>query len=741
MGSESGRLTESALDRAFELLQQGEFAEAETIALQAIDEAPARAWFLIGAARHRQQCLEAALEAMQHALTLDPEMDEARRACAVLLLELKRPGEAWPLVDDLCKRWPGDAAAIADAGIVLEALGDAPAALTRYNEALRRDPRNFRAWLNRGALLARLGRLDEALRDNQLLVRGYAGSAAAHYNLADVLLRLDRYAEALAACERALRLAPASANILMLRGLTLAMLGRDEEARESIARARAVDGVAADRYRAAAASAAGLAIPQRLTLDPRQIRLARLLERQKACDWAERGRLLKEMRALAFELRQAPARLEEAGLYHTALSLPLRAPEQQALAQGIAQDVLVHAGAGVSSLAWQADRVRRRGKVRLGFISPNFRDHPSAQINWRQFALRDRNRFEVFAYSLRQGEGTLRRRIEEHCDSFREVSGLASREIADRIARDGIDILVDLAGHMDFSRPEILALRPAPLQVSYLGFPGTMGAELIDYRITDARTTPPEEQPFWSEKLALLPDTAYLYNDQEEIAAGKTNRLACGLPEQGFVFCCFNASYKIEPNVFATWMRLLERIPGSVLWLLDGGDTVRRHLKREAAVHGVAPERLVFAPRLPREEHLSRHALANIFLDTWYCGAMATAADALWAGLPVLTSPGDTMASRMGLSIVLAAGLPELVAPDHEAYEEAAFRLATCPVELTMLRTRLAQNRASCALFATARRVRELDQAFLMMWERHLAGLPPESFAVPPLEEQGEMAG
>lgn len=277
----------------------------------------------------------------------------------------------------------------------------------------------------------------------------------------------------------------------------------------------------------------------------------------------------------------------------------------------------------------------------------------------------------------------------------------------------------------------MLALRPAPLRVAYLGLPATMGAELVDYRILDRSTVTPGQEAFWSEKLVFLPQTAFLYNDRETLAAVRPRRHEGGLPEDGFVFCCFNAPYKIEPEVFAVWMRLLAAVPGSVLWLIDGGEAVRRNLQREAAARGIAPARLVFAPRQPRAEHLARHACADLFLDTFYCGAMATAADALWSGLPVLTCEGETMAANQSTSIVRAAGLPELVASGREAYEATALRLATTPDELADLRERLARHRTNCALFDTARRVRELDWAFETMWRRHLAGLPPESFAVP----------
>lgn len=729
--------TNPDLEQASGLLQAGNAREAEITALHAIatGSQPACAWFFVGAARHRQQRPEAALDAMEQALCHDPDTDDARQACATLLLGLKRPRAALAMIMEIVRRHPDNTKAMVDAGVVMEELGESEGALARYGEALRLSPGDYRARLNRGALLARVGRLEEALADNLYLVRGYIGSAAAHYNLADVLLCLNRHTEALGAAERALRLQPDSAHTLMLRGLALAMMERDEESSASFARARRVDAATAESYRAAAASAVGIAVSQRLTLDPRQIRLARQLERQKDCDWAERERLIAGVRGLAADISKMNVLLEEMGLYHTALSLPLTAGEQQSLAHGLAASTLARAG-NAAAPAWKMRRVSQpssgqRRKIRLGFLSPNFREHPSAQLHWRHLALRDRSRFDVLAYSLHYQDGLLRRRIIESCDSFRELSGLDDREIAARIALDNIDILIDLAGHKDYSRPEVLALRPAPLRVSYLGLPGPMGTELIDYRITDTCTTPEREFAIWSEKLVCLPDTLWIYNDIEAVAETKPGRSECGLPDHGFVFCCFNTSYKIEPDVFSVWMRLLTHLPGSVLWLLDGGEAIKRNLRREAELRGIAAARVIFAPRLPRAEHLARHVCADLFLDTFYYGAHTTAADALWAGLPVLTCLGGTMASRIGASIVRAAGLPELVAPDAATYEAMALRLATHPEELSLLRERLARGRDSCALFTTEKRVRELDCAFEMMWQRHLAGLPPESFSVP----------
>lgn len=730
MDYSSGGSVDSALERAAALLHRGEHAGAETMALGVAGEDPAcaRAWFLIGAARHGQENPDAALLALERALTLDPDLHEARRACATLLFEAKRPREALAQIEELVRRRPAETDFLVDAGFILEELGEPQAALARYDEALRRAPGDFRARLNRGALLARLGRLEEALRDCQALARSHVGSAAAHYNLGDVLLRLDRHADALAAAERALRLAPDKAEILMLRGLALAMLGRDAEARASFERARRIDTAAAEAYRAAAALAVGVAVPQRLTLDPRQIRLARLLERQKSCDWSDRARLIEGMRALARDLRQAPAPLDERGLYFTSLSLPLTDSEQRALADGIAAGVAARAG----RTSHPSVPSRRHKKIRLGFLSPDFREHPAARLHWRQMEGHDRGLFEVYGYSIHPGDGSdIGKRAEGACDVLREMANCSTQELAAQIEQDGIDILIDIAGYTDHSRPELLALRPASLHVSYLGMPATLGGGLVDYRLTDAATTPPASAIGWSEKLVYLPDTFFIYNDQEKISDVTASRQELNLPEDGFVFCCFNSSYKIEPDVFEVWMGLLRNLPGSVLWLADGGEALKRNLQREAVLRKIDAHRIVFAPRLPPEDYLASYACADLFLDTFYFNAGTTAADALWSGLPVLTCTGNTMASRQGASIVRAAGLPELIASDPVAYEAAALRLAAQPQELAMLRARLARNRHTCTLFDTARRVRELDRAFETMWQRHLAGLPPESFAVP----------
>jgi predicted O-linked N-acetylglucosamine transferase (SPINDLY family) len=288
-------------------------------------------------------------------------------------------------------------------------------------------------------------------------------------------------------------------------------------------------------------------------------------------------------------------------------------------------------------------------------------------------------------------------------------------------------------GYTQGARTQIPALRPAPIQVNYLGYPGTMGAAFMDYIITDRFITPPDQTPFFAEQLVYLPD-CYQVNDRRRPIAEETPaRVECGLPEAGFIFCCFNNTYKITPAVFDVWMRLLQRVPGSVLWLLAANPSVVTNLRREAQAREVAPARLVFAPRVAHADHLARLRLADLFLDTLPVNAHATCSDALWAGLPVLTCAGETFVSRVAGSLLRAIGLPELITYTLEDYEVLALRLATHPEELAALRTRLAQNRLTALLFDTPRFTRHLERAYEMMWEVYVRGEAPRRIEVPAL--------
>jgi predicted O-linked N-acetylglucosamine transferase (SPINDLY family) len=374
-----------------------------------------------------------------------------------------------------------------------------------------------------------------------------------------------------------------------------------------------------------------------------------------------------------------------------------------------------------------------RERLRVGYLSCDFRNNAVGHLTRGLFRAHDRARVEAFAYSYGPDDGSVyRRTVEADAEHFADVAALSHADAARRIHADGIDVLVDLVGGAGNGRPEILALRPAPVQVHFLGYPATVGAALVDYFVGDRVAIPDGAEGSFDEAVVRLPDAYQLNDDRQEIAGTAPTRAACGLPEDAFVFACFNASYKIEPDIFDDWMRVLARVPGSVLWLLETAPAMAANLRREAEARGVAPARLVFAAMAEKPRHLARHRLAQLFLDTPSCNAHTTASDALWAGLPVLTRPGETFASRVAASLLAAARLPELVVPDREAYVETAVRLATDPPVLAALTARLRSEPARLPLFDTPRTVRALERAYAAMWERHRRGAPPEGFDVAP---------
>jgi predicted O-linked N-acetylglucosamine transferase (SPINDLY family) len=318
----------------------------------------------------------------------------------------------------------------------------------------------------------------------------------------------------------------------------------------------------------------------------------------------------------------------------------------------------------------------------------------------------------------------MRARLERAFDRFIDVQNRNDADITRALREMEIDIAVDLKGYTAESRPGILSYRPAPVQAHYLGFPGTMGVDFVDYLIADPIVVPEEHRAFYTEKIAYLPDT-YQCNDRERYVVDRVpTRIEAGLPS-GFVFCCFNNNHKIAPEMFGIWMRLLGQVEGSVLWLLQDNPAVTANLRREAKARGIAPERLIFASRTDPASHLARQSLADLFLDTLPYNAHTTASDALWVGLPIVTVPGSTFAGRVAASLLQAAGLPEMVTKSLADYEALALRLARDPAALRAIKAKLKQNRDSCALFDTARITRNLENVYTTMWERSERGLPP----------------
>jgi predicted O-linked N-acetylglucosamine transferase (SPINDLY family) len=369
-------------------------------------------------------------------------------------------------------------------------------------------------------------------------------------------------------------------------------------------------------------------------------------------------------------------------------------------------------------------------RIRLGYLSGDFHQHATAQLTAELFERHDRDRFEVFAYSYGPADNSpMRARLVSAFDRFVDIRALSHREAAKRIHADEIDILVDLKGYTHQARPAISAYRPAPVQVSYLGYPATMGADFIDYIIVDPFVVPVSQQPFFSERLVHLPGS-YQVNDTRREMTTPASRQDCGLPPEGLVLCSFNNSYKISPVFFDIWMRLLRSVPGSVLWLLEANDLVTGNLRSEAEKRGVDPGRLLFAPLVASAEHLGRHRHADLFLDTLPCNAHTTASDALWAGLPVLTCSGNTFAGRVAGSLLTAVGMPELVIGSLEEYEQTALALARSPQRLTALRQKLEHNRDASALFDLPKLTGNIEAAYARMWQTWLSGQKPAAFSI-----------
>jgi predicted O-linked N-acetylglucosamine transferase (SPINDLY family) len=379
---------------------------------------------------------------------------------------------------------------------------------------------------------------------------------------------------------------------------------------------------------------------------------------------------------------------------------------------------------------WRGETYRHE-RIRVAYVSADFHAHATAILMAGVFAHHDRAKFETFAISFGRDDGSpLRARLKQGIERFLDVRGQSDADIARLMRGLEIDIAVDLKGYTSEARPAVFSLRPAPVQVGYLGFPGTMGAPFMDYLIADPIVLPEAHKPFYSEQIVWLPDT-YQANDRtRETSDMPLDRASARLPPSGFVFCCFNNSYKIQPPVFDVWMRLLKGVENSVLWLLADNAAATNNLKREAAARGIDAGRLVFAPRCALPEHLARHRLADLFLDTLPYNAHTTASDALWTGLPVVTCKGTTFAGRVAASVLHAAAFPELVTESLEAYEALALRLARDPEALANLKSRLTGERATMKLFDATHFTRHLEAAYATMHQRRQQGLRPAGFAV-----------
>lgn len=547
-----------------------------------------------------------------------------------------------------------------------------------------------------GIALWHRGDLAGAERALRAAIDAEPGFAPAFGNLGMVVWEQRRLDEGYALLTRAVELDPRHLNARLNLANVLAMAGRSEE---SVAHYREV-----------------------LLADPghteARANLARPL--MDLCEW---DAVDAEVRLLSqrWESEGAGAWLDCVTPY-TALLISVAPAFRLAVAQHHAERIVARAGPPLR----MAPRPRGR-RLRIGYASADFHNHAVAQFTVALFERHDRDRFEIYGYSFGHDDGSdYRRRIAAACTSFVDLRDAPFRAAAERIAADGIDILVDLMGHTGRSRPEVFALRPAPVQAAWLGYPGTTGGRYMDYLVADRIVLPESDFAWYSEQVVWLPHCYHATDDAQPIAERTPSRAECGLPEHAIVFCVFNQTAKIDRRIFATWMRVLAAVPESVLWLSGVGAGARRNLERAAAQAGVASARLVYASyAASKAEHLARHRAADLFLDTHVYNAHTTACDALWAGLPVLTCPAEAFAGRVATSMLHAVGLPELSVATLEDYERAAIALARDPGRRAALRARLERNLRTMPLFDTTGFARALEHAYEAMWARHERGAPP----------------
>jgi predicted O-linked N-acetylglucosamine transferase (SPINDLY family) len=586
-----------------------------------------------------------------------------------------------------------DIAAILDEAIDLEEQGRLTEALLRFEQVLAKEPRNTIA--RAGALGARAALACDAGRPTEAVTLANAALAASNFDLRAQTVRaraygdLGRHHDALADVLKVLAFAPEFPEALATRGTAFIALGETEP------------------------GVSDLEAAARLKPDIKFILGRALHYAMHICRWEGFNDRLKALLA-AVEAGEPATRP------FWLLSLPATPHQQRKAAATYFQDVAQQVAPPAPKPA---------GKIRVGYFSADFCAHATAHLMAGMLEAHDRSRFEIVGFAVGGKRDFLREQLAKSMDRMIACEDRSEAEIADLARAEGLHIAVDLNVYTN-RQPAIFARRVAPVQVNYLGYPGTAAAPCYDYVIGDPVLTPFEHRAHFSEQIVQLPH-CYQPNALPRYGAlHAPSRKELGLPDSGFVFCCFNDGFKILPDVFDVWMRLLGAVEGSVLWLLENNAAAARNLKAEAAKRGLAPERLVFAPRVPIGAHLARHRAADLFLDTFPYNAHTTASDALWGGLPILTCAGDTFASRVAASALTAAGLPELISGSLADYEARALQLARDPAALAALKERLWQGRATAPLFDTLRYTRNIERAFEMMWARHASGLAPEEFAV-----------
>jgi predicted O-linked N-acetylglucosamine transferase (SPINDLY family) len=648
-----------------------------------------------GAALKELGRYEEAIAFAERAIELSPNLAEGWMNKGAALQELKRYEEAIAHYDQALSLKPDYHEAWCIKGAALQELKLYEEAITHYDQALRLKPNYHEAWCNKGAALQELKRYEEAITHYDQALSLKPNYHEALYNKATALKEIKRYEEAIAHYDQALSLKPDYHEAWCNKGAALQELNRYEEA---IAH-----------------------YDQALSLkdDLDWLHGALVHAKMHICSWSGIADSCKNIvkKILASEKVAVPfallALIDDASLHKKSAEKYVQEKYPFNLALGPIPP-------RTSST-----------KIRIGYFSADFKNHPVSILTAEMFELHDKNNYEIVAFSFGpDDEGSMRLRLRQAFDQFIDVGNMPEIEIAKLSRELKIDIAIDLGGHTLDSRTAIFSYRAAPVQISYIGYLGTMGAPYIDYILADKTLIPDELQRFYSEKIAYLP--SYQANDRRRIASDRIfTRQELGLPEKGFVFCCFNSNYKILPATFDGWARILEAAEGSVLLLYAENQWAETNLKKEAEARGINSAKIVFGKRMSTEEYLARYRACDLFLDTFPYNAGATASDALWSGVPVLTLMGQSFASRIAASLLNAVGLPELITSTQKEYETLAIELAMNPQRLAGIKSKLIEGRLTTPLFDTPLFVKNLESTYMRMYERDQLGMQPDHLFIP----------
>jgi protein O-GlcNAc transferase len=639
---------------------------------------------------------EDAVGSYDAAVAIKPDYSEALNNRGNTLWRLRRYDEALESLDKALAIDPVFLGALFNRGVVLQTMGRFMDALASYDKAIAIKPGYVDAINNRGNTLLELKRFDEALESFDRALTINPNFAEALFNRGVVLQNMGCFTDALASYDQAIIIKPDYVDAINNCGNALLELKRFDEARISFEKARTLQ--SNNRYALGNLATAVINL----------------------CDW-------RRTAMLAGEIDQAIADKKSVIPPFTYMGFGTDPILQSECAKMLLQDMMPTLPQPLRSEL----PLNKRSRIRLAYLSADFHEHATAWLLAGLIECHDRRSFEIIGISYGIDDGSeSRSRLVEAFDQFHDVRLKSDLDVATLLRTLEVDIAIDLKGYTRGARPGILSHRPCPVQVNYLGYPGTMGAPFIDYIIADSTVLPANLHSSFTEKIVLLPDCYQANDSKRAMPVGSLTRREAGLPEEGFVFCCFNNNWKITASMFDVWMRLLNAVPDSVLWLFEDNASARRNLCEEAAARGVDPQRLVFAQRVGPKEHLARHLLADLFLDTLPYNAHTTASDALWMGLPLVTCLGASFPGRVAGSLLRAIGLPELIANNVDAYEALALKLARDTVLLRSIRSRLEENRLSMPLFDTDRFRRHIEKAYMTMWERSQHGDAAQAFCV-----------